>query len=324
MTRYALAVDIGGTKILTALVAETGEIVVRDRMDTPQTVEPALDVIAASATTVLTRSGIPREQILGVGVDAPGPLNPQTGIVFDAPNLTGWRDVPLRALLESRLRMTVFLEHDATAAALGEWWLGAGRGVHDLVYITVSTGIGGGIIAGDQIVHGTSGAAGEIGHMTIDVTGPPCACGRSTGCLEVLASGTAIARMAREAVAGRRQTVLLEMAGGDPEVIGARTVEAAARAGDAVALEIFSRAATYLGVGVANLLNLLNPARVIIGGGVSKAGELLFEPVRRIARQRAFDRPGGDAEIVPAALGDDVGAIGAAAVAFRQAGMPLR
>lgn len=324
MTRYALAVDIGGTKILTAVVTDAGEIVTHDRVDTPQTVEPALEAIASSAAAVLARSRIPREQILGAGVDAPGPLNPETGIIFDAPNLTGWRDVPLRALLESRLQMPVYLEHDATAAALGEWWLGAGRGVHDLIYITVSTGIGGGIIIGDQIVHGVSGTAGEVGHMTIDVTGPPCACGRSTGCLEVLASGTAIARMAREAVAGGKGTVLLEMAGGDPEAIGARAVEAAARAGDAVAAEIFSRAATYLGVGVANLLNLLNPARVIIGGGVSKAGELLFEPVRRVACQRAFERPGRDAEIVPAALGDDVGAIGAAAVAFQRAGVPLR
>lgn len=325
MTSHVLAVDIGGTKILTALVADHGTIVARRRVETPDLgVEAVLQVIAASATQVMADAGMPKDQLLAVGVDAPGPLNPREGIVFEAPNLVGWRNVPLGRLLAERLALPVFVEHDATAAALGEWWIGAGRGVHDLIYITVSTGIGGGIIIGDRLVHGASGTAGEVGHMTIDVDGPACPCGRSTGCLEVLASGTAIARMAREAVAAGRRTSLLQMAGGDPEAIGAQHVEAGARAGDPVAVEIFNRAATYLGVGVANLLNLFNPQRVIIGGGVSKAGDLLFGPVRRVATARAFERPGRDAEIVPAALGDDVGAVGAAAVALQRSGIALR
>ncbi len=325
MTRYAVAVDLGGTKILTALVSDAGEIVVRQRAPTPQGVgaEVVVDAMAAGIHTVLEQAGVPVEHVVAAGVGAPGPLNPRTGIVFDAPNLSGWRDVPLRDLLAARIALPVFLEHDATAAALAEWWIGAGRGVHDLIYMTVSTGIGGGIIVHDQLLHGASGTAGEVGHMTIDVHGPPCGCGRSTGCLEVLASGPAIGRMAREAIAAGRRTVLLEMAGGDPGAIGARLVEAAARQGDAVAAEVFTRAATYLGVGVANLLNLFNPARVIIGGGVSKAAELLFDPVRRVARERAFERPGRDAEIIPAALGDDVGAVGAAAVAFQGRGFAL-
>lgn len=325
MPRHVVAVDIGGTKILAALVSEQGGIVARHRADTPaRGVDAVLDVIAASVRAVQQAARVPANQVVAAGVGAPGPLNPESGIVFEAPNLPGWRDVPLKARLEARLSLPVFVEHDATAAALGEWWLGAGRGVHDLIYLTISTGIGGGIITGDQVVHGASGTAGEVGHMTIDVNGPPCSCGRSTGCLEVLASGTAIARMAREAIAAGKRTAVLALAGGDPEAIGADHVEAAAREGDAVAAQIFTRAATYLGVGVANLLNLLNPARVIIGGGVSKAGDLLFDPVRRIARQRAFERPGRDVEIVPAALGDDVGAIGAAAVALQRAGVRLR
>jgi len=325
MPRHVVAVDVGGTKILTAVVSDRGEILAQRRAETPQTgVDPVLEVITATVLAALHDARVPAGEIVGVGVGAPGPLNPDSGIVFEAPNLSGWRDVPLKDSLEARLSLPVFVEHDATAAALGGWWRGAGRGVSDLIYLTVGTGIGGGIIIDDRLVHGVTGTAGEVGHMTIDVDGPPCPCGRSTGCLEALASGRAIARMAREAISAGKRTQILAIAGGDAESVEAEHVEQAARAGDPVAREIFSRAATYLGVGVANLLNLLNPARVIIGGGVSKAGDLLFDPVRRIARQRAFERPGRDAEIVPAALGDDSGPVGVAAVALQRTGVKLR
>lgn len=324
MPRYALAVDIGGTKILVAMVSETGEIIARHRADTPERgVDAVLQVIAASAEAVRGQSGVRADEILGVGVGAPGPLDPRLGIVFEAPNLAGWRDVPLAELLASRLAMPVCIEHDATAAALAEWWIGAGRLVHDVVYVTVSTGVGGGIIMDDRVIHGVTGTAGEVGHMTIEIDGPRCHCG-NRGCLEVLASGPAIARMAREAIASGRPSALLEMAGGNVDAISAATVEEAARAGDVVANDVFDRAGTYLGIAVANLINLLNPARVIIGGGVSKAGDLLFTPLRRTARERALERPARDAEIVSAVLGDDVGAIGAAAVAFQRAGYALR
>lgn len=325
MATYVLAVDIGGTKILTAAVGLDGAVVARRRADTPSRgVEPVLAAAEDGVRAVLRDSRLTLRDVTAVGVGAPGPLDPDTGVVFEPPNMEGWHNVPLAELLTARLHVPVFVENDANAAAVGEWWVGAGRGVHDLIYLTVSTGIGGGIIIGDRLVHGVSGTAGEVGHMTIDVDGPACLCGRSTGCLEALASGTAIGRMAREAVEAGRPSALLQMAGGDPAAIGAQHVEAAARVGDAVALEIFNRAATYLGVGVATLLNLFNPRRIIIGGGVSRAGALLFDPVRRIAKARAFERPGRDCEIVPAALGDDVGAVGAAAIALQRTGMALR
>jgi glucokinase len=324
MARYALAVDIGGTKILTALVRDDGTVAARSRVDTPGGVEPVVAAVIATVAQVLGAGVAPREQIVAVGVGAPGPMNPETGIVYEPPNIKGWHDVPLGALLMGRLQMRVFVENDANAAAVAEWWVGAGRGVSDLIYVTVSTGIGGGIIIADRLLRGVSGTAGEVGHMTIDVNGPPCPCGRGNGHLEALATGPAIARMAREVVEAGNQSVLLEMAGGRPETITATMVETAARGGDHVASEVFTRAATYLGVGMANLLNIFNPERIVIGGGVSKAGEMLFEPVRRIARARAFERPGRDAEIVPAALGDDVGVVGAAAVAFQRVGIRLR
>lgn len=321
MGSYAIGVDLGGTKILTAAVREDGHVLARERVETPQ--EGPQSVVTAVATSVgrvLPAAGLHVRDIVGIGVGAPGPLNPDTGMVFEPPNLKGWHDVPFGKLLTGRLGMPAFLENDADAAALGEWRFGAGRGVDDLVYITVSTGIGGGIIIRGELLQGVSGTAGEIGHMTIDVNGPRCVCG-NTGCLEVLAAGPAIARMARDAVRSGRATTLLARAGGQVENITARIVAEAAAAGDAVAAGVFNRAATYVGVGVANLLNLLNPAMVILGGGVSKAGDLLLDPVRATARERAFERPAKDAQIVLTQLGDDVGAIGAATVAFlRSAG----
>jgi glucokinase len=325
MAPYALAVDIGGTKILTALVRADGYVAARARVETPgRGVEPVLAAVEATAATVLREAVLERSEIVVAGAGAPGPMNPETGVVYDPPNMEGWHDVPLGALLAERLGMPAFVENDANAAALGEWWMGAGRGVSDLVYITVSTGIGGGIIVGDRLVHGISGTAGEIGHMTIDPSGPPCLCGRGTGHLEALASGTAIARMAREAVQAGGASGLLARAGGRLESITASMVDEAAREGDAVAREVFTRAAGYLGIGLANLIHILNPQRIIIGGGVSKAGEMLFEPARRVARAHTFERPGSDVEIVPAALGDDVGVVGAAAVAFQRTGVRLR
>lgn len=322
MADHVVAVDIGGTKILTALISPSGEVRARHRVETPSRgVEAVLDVVERGVRAVLRDAGRRVEQVAAVGVGAPGPLDPDTGVVFEPPNMEGWYNVPLAELLGARLHLPIFVENDANAAAVGEWWVGAGRGVHDLIYLTVSTGIGGGIIIGDRLVRGVSGTAGEVGHMTIDVDGPACPCGRSTGCLEVLASGTAIARMAREAVAAGRPTALRQMAAGDPDALGAHDVVEAARRGDVLAAEIFDRAATYLGVGVANLLNLFNPRRIIIGGGVSNAGDLLFGTVRRVAVSRAFERPARDAEIVPAGLGDDVGAVGAAAVALQRAGI---
>ncbi len=315
MAQYVLGVDLGGTKILTALVDRRGRVLERVRMATPQTgPDTVVAAIVESVGAVVQQAGIEPGGIEAVGVGAPGPSDPVAGVVFDPPNLAGWHDVPLAEMLSGRLGIRAYVENDANAAALGERWTGAGHGIDDIIYITVSTGIGGGLIFGGRLYHGTSGTAGEIGHMVLVYGGPLCPCGRR-GCLEAVASGTAIAREARAVVDSGRATALSAV---PRESLSAADVAQAAREGDAASREIFARAAAYVGTGVTNLVNLLNPAMVIIGGGVAKAGDLLFAPVRRIVLEEAFERPATAVQIVPAALGDSSGAIGAAAVAIER------
>lgn len=309
--------DLGGTKILTALVDERGEVSSRVRIATPKGgPEAVVDAVVEAVQEVCARAGIDRSAARGVGVGAPGPLDHESGVVFEPPNMPGWRDVPLAEMLSPRLGLRVAVENDANAAAMGERWVGAGAGTDDLIYITVSTGIGGGLILGGRLYRGVTGTAGEVGHMVIEAGGPRCGCGR-LGCLEALASGTAIAREARAAVLAGQPTSLSVI---PVERLEAEDVALAARDGDPLARKVFARAAAALGTGIANLVNLFNPAMVIVGGGVARAGDLLFGPVRRIVHQEAFERPGAAVRIVPAALGDDVGVVGAAAVARERFG----
>ncbi|MDQ7850927.1 MAG: ROK family glucokinase [Armatimonadota bacterium] len=311
-----VGIDVGGTKTLLALVDPHGGVQVRRRMDTPQRgPQDFVRTLVRELWALLQQAGRRREEVLGLGVGAPGPLDPQSGVVFEPPNLAGWRDVPLAAMLREAAGIPTWVENDANAAALAEAWVGVGVGVRDLIYITVSTGIGGGLILNGELYHGVSGTAGEVGHMTVEPEGPLCGCGRR-GHLEAVASGGAIARMAQEAVRTGRETRLRALA---PQALTAEAVAEAAGRGDEVAREVYARAGSYIGLAVASLVNVLNPAMVVFGGGVSKAGDLLLEPVRRVVRERAFQRPAAAVRIVPAALGDDVGVIGAAAVVYRRA-----
>lgn len=263
------------------------------------------------------------DEVMGVGVAAPGPIDPFTGVIYNPPNLPGWEEVPLKSILEAELGTPVFVGNDANLAALGEHEFGAGRGLNHMVYLTVSTGIGGGIIVDGRLLLGARGLAGEAGHMTIDPDGPPCGCG-NVGCLEVLASGTAIGRIARERLARGEHSTMLEHAGGRLEAVTAETVEAAALAGDAVAKAVMKTAASYLGIGVSNLVNLFNPEAVVLGGGVARAGELLFEPVRREVEHRVMPKLREGLRIVPASLGDDVGLLGAVALVLEGRGLRRR
>jgi glucokinase len=340
-----IGVDLGGTQVRAALVQD-GKLLSRVGYLTEDEAgfEAVMRRIKDAISEAARLGGVPLERVAGIGIGAPGPLDSRTGILFAPPNLKGWHNVPLRQILYDEFSLPVFLGNDANLAGLGEHVYGAGRGVADMVYVTVSTGIGGGVIIGGRILEGVSGTAGEIGHMTIDIRGPRCNCG-NTGCLEVLASGTAIARRAAEAIeeglgAGMlavarelaaQKSPLTDLAGHsrispqaetaplpqEAEVDASMVVEAARR-GDQVAAGIMRRAAENVGVGMVNIIHLFNPALIVIGGGVSKAGPLLFEPVERVVRERALDVPRNAVRIVRAELGENVGLLGAAANALQQ------
>jgi glucokinase len=315
--QLVIGIDLGGTKINTALVDASGRMIAHDYRETAAAEGPSavigrmLDAarsMAAQATCM---------QVAAVGIGAPGPLDSKAGIVLTPPNLPGWDRVPLRQLIEDGLGIPALLENDANAAALGEHRFGAGRKAEHMIYVTVSTGIGGGLILDGRLYRGAGGMAGEIGHITIMPSGPLCGCG-NRGCLEALASGRAIAQRARERVIRAMPTLLADLAGKDPNRITAELVAKAAEQGDAEAQDILADAMNYLGIGVANLVNLFNPQLVVIGGGLMNIGEALFEPVRRAIYRHAFPGPAQAVEVVPAELGDNVGVLGAAAVALMQ------
>lgn len=316
-----IGIDLGGTKISTGLVRNDGKIIARDYQQTRAAEGQAavIERVLDGARRVIAQAEIGRSQAAAVGIGAPGPLDIAAGVVVAPPNLPGWERVPLKQLIEDDLGITTFLENDANAAALGEYHFGAGRGVEHMIYITVSTGIGGGLILDGKLYHGASGMAGEIGHITIKPGGPLCGCG-NRGCLEAMASGTAIARRARERVTSGASTLIAGLAEGDPQRITAKLVAEAASQGDAEAQEILAEAMDYLGIGVANLVNLFNPQLIVIGGGLMNIGEKLFRPVRRAIDQHTFPPATQAVKVVPAALGDDAGMLGAAAVALLRLG----
>ncbi|MBI4187471.1 MAG: ROK family protein [Chloroflexi bacterium] len=314
-----IAVDIGGTNIRVAIVSAAGQVVARESRPTladegPQAV---IERILSAIAGLLDRGGLEPAQLDGISIAAAGAVDARRGVITASPNLPGWHDVPLQSVIREKFRADTFLTNDANAAALGEHRFGAGRGTSNLVYITVSTGIGGGIIIGGKLYSGSWGSAGEVGHMTIDADGPRCGCGND-GCLEALASGTAVAREAIARIRQGQASCLADMVKGEVANITAREVEQAARGGDSLASEVILRAATYLGIGVANLINIFDPEMIVIGGGMSRMGDMLFGPVRRTVSKRAYTAAAGAVRIIPSELGDDAGVIGAAVFAAEQ------
>ncbi len=307
-----VGVDLGGTRIRAILWTSDGGI--RGRSECLTQAEEGVDAVVARIRHTIDEAvgDFDWGHIAGVGIGAPGPLDPFRGVVLEAPNLPGWTKVPLRDLIRDAYGKPTHLGNDADLAALGEHAFGAGQGVDDMVYMTISTGIGGGIISDGRLLLGSQGFAGEIGHHTIMVDGPLCACG-NRGCLEAMASGTAIARMGRDAVSRGRGEALLRLAQGRPEAITARVVADAATAGDEVAIGIIRLAARYIGIGMANLVSILNPALFVLGGGVTRIGDLLFDTIRQTLAQTALSSM-RDVRVVPAALGEDVVLMGAIAL----------
>ena len=301
--RLVGAIDLGGTKIYSAVLAPDGKLLGEDLR--PSEAASGRHVVfermVASLTAAAKSAGAGVADMSGVGVAAPGLTNWHTGHVVAAPNLLGWNDVPLGPILSEQLGLPVVVDNDANLAALGEYSDGAGRGAKVLIYLTISTGIGSGFVFGGQIFRGVGGTAGEAGHMIVQVNGPPCSCG-SQGCLEALASGTAIARMGNELIAEGRAPTLQRMAAEAGEPVSSTLVARAAAEGDPGAREILNRAGTALGAGLANLVNLLNPDVIVIGGGAAHIGPPLLEPAERLMRELAFSDPAERVRILSATL----------------------
>jgi len=321
-TQYILGVDLGGTNIVVGAMPVDGsrEIAVRSEPTHAQRgAEGVVDRIVAmmvqTMSDIITNEKAQATDFLGAGVGAPGPLDRDRGIVVIAPNL-GWRDFPLRDAISNRIRLPVTLDNDANCATVGEWWRGAARGARNVVGLTIGTGIGGGVILDGKLYHGSSDVAGEIGHTTIDSTGRYCRCG-NYGCLEAYASGPAIAQRAREALERNEESKLRTMVDGDLAQLTAAIVYQAANEGDVLANEIVRDTARFLGTGVANILNMLNPDVVVLAGGVAKAGERLFEPLRAEVKRRAFRPAVAACRIVPGELDGTAGMVGAVAT-FKQ------
>ena len=311
MSRLTAALDIGGTKILVGLIDEHGELLARRRIET-LAANGAEEVIAragAALRALLSEIRAGEVALQAIGCSAPGPLDSESGTIIFSPNL-GWRNVPFVELLHRQFNVPIAIDDDAHCAALGEAQRGAARGARCAVYVTISTGIGSGMVIEGKLYRGAHGCAGEVGHMTLDKNGPACACG-NFGCFEALASGSAIAAQAKQAVMDGNETLLATFHD-DPALLTAGEVTQAAAAGDAVARQIIEKAGEYTGIGLAAVACAFDPEIIVVGGGVIQANDLLLAHARETFAARAIPPLGSLVSIVPAALGDESALWGAA------------
>ncbi len=303
------AVDMGAMHLSVALGDFSARIL--EEIEVPFRVDrgpqESLQEVGLVLKELLQKRGLSTQDLAAIGIGVPGPVIAEKGMVMAPPIMPGWDRFPIRATLENQWGTSVTLNNDAELGALGEWAYGAGRGEKNLAFIKVGSGIGAGLIINQQIYGGTTGSAGEIGHLTVDENGPRCACG-NLGCLEAFAGGHAIAAQARKLVASGKRTLLSEK---DPSALTARDVAEAARRGDLPAQEIIKRSGTFIGIAIAGLINLFNPSTVIIGGGVAQVGDLLTTPIRQAVHERSLRASEHSVRITTAMLGRRSSLIGA-------------
>ncbi|MFD4705241.1 ROK family glucokinase [Gottfriedia sp. NPDC058432] len=312
MAKMIVGVDLGGTSIKLALLTNNGEFIDKwevptDKSDSGKHIPKTITIAIEEKLKQMDKT---KEDIAGIGIGAPGSVRLEDGLIFAAVNL-GWVNFPLKEILEKESGIPVIVDNDANIAAVGEMWKGAGNGAKDVVMVTLGTGVGGGVIVNGDVAHGISGSAGEIGHITVQLeNGVLCNCGK-TGCLETISSATGIARIANEKLQNTtKETVLKEMSNDSP--ITAKDVFEAYSNGDEVAEEIVNHVMKYLALVLAGVGNTLNPENIIIGGGVSNAGELLLRPLKKYFDEFAFTTVRDSTKLSIAKLGNDAGAIGAA------------
>ncbi|MEM7289306.1 MAG: ROK family protein [Pseudomonadota bacterium] len=310
---FAIAIDLGGTQLRAALF-KNDTLLKRSALPTDVSGGPAGILHQIQTLVAQITDGIDKGDILGIGLSTAGPVDTIAGITLGIPTLPGWDNFPIRAELVQIFGMPVSIENDAIAATLGEWRHGAGRNIQNLVYMTVSTGIGGGVVVDDRLLHGRKGMAAHIGHMQIAQQGPQCGCG-ATGCFEAFASGTALAKRASDPSRLQQSNYLRTIA--KDGVVDAIDVFKGAGAGDEICVSLVKEEARYLGQGITSLLHLFSPERVIIGGGISKNFEMLEPGIRAVIQAQAME-PFNDVAIVQSKLGDDSGLVGAATMVMDQ------
>ena len=311
MKKYRIGVDIGGTNIKIALVDFEGKIVYSNTVPTRAEMgyEAGVANIKQAIKDLMSESGADNTTIEAIGFGLPGQIDYKSGIVKNLPNIPGWIDIPLAKIIEDEFKIPTRLDNDVRCAALGELNFGAGKGCENLICITIGTGIGSGIVLNGKLVRGAANAAGEIGHIKLSLNdGPLCGCG-DYGCFEAYASGPAIVTMAKEYISGGKSAKYKEMAADG--IITPYLVAQAALQGDAVSIQIFKQMGYIIGVGLSSVINLLNPEKVIIGGGVADAGDILLEPIRKTISDRAMPIQAASVKIVPATLANTAGVIGA-------------
>ncbi|NDJ78879.1 MAG: ROK family protein [Chloroflexi bacterium] len=316
MSQYIIGVDLGGTQMRTACFDTDLELL--NRLAEPTLALEGPAAVCDRLLDLIDRT-IPdgRDEVAGIGISAPGPINPRTGVIFSPPNLPGWNAVPLRQIVEDRFRVQTYLGNDANVAALAEATRGAAHGYKYAVYLTVSTGIGSGIIDDGHLILGYNGLGAEAGHMQIVVDG-------EVSSLEREAAGPAIARKAVARLEAGAESRIRERVDGDLGQVTAEIVGQAAAEGDALAVELIQHAGHMVGLGIVSLMHLFNPQIFVVGGGVSKTGDLLFAPMRAAARQYTLDKAYWEhVPIVPAALGGNVALIGAAALVSTRGGSSI-
>lgn len=310
-----IGVDLGGTNMAAGVVDEQGNILMRDGMPTGR--ERPFEAIVADMgrliLSVIEKSGHAVDDIGGIGIGSPGVSDNDKGIVIFANNF-GWHNVPLRDELRKHIDLPIYIENDATVAGLAESVCGVGQGVQNSITLTLGTGVGGGIIINGRIYSGSHHVGSELGHLIIDINGPQCTCG-NRGCLEQFASATALIRAAKQAVLDNPDSLILKLAGGDAESISAKTVVDAAKAGDETAFKVFDDYVFYLAMGIISIINAFDPEMIILGGGLSGAGEFLLKPLLQKVKEHIFYKELDFADIRLAKLGRDAGIIGAAMLA---------
>lgn len=317
MKPYAIGIDVGGTKIKAGLVNQAGEILHRytTTAHSEQQPEVVIAAIEQACRAVIEVGNIDPADIEAVGLGFPGNTNGPAGIVLVSSNLPAWDHYPLRDTVAARIGLPVVLDNDTNLGAVGEHRYGAGHGTRHMVYVTFSTGIGIGIIINNQLYVGHTGTAGELGHVVIDIGGPPCSCGKN-GCVMAYASGVGVSRMAYDRIEAGADTLLRKMMPADGRRFSGEQLVEAANQGDNLAREILATAGYYCGVGLSMIIQILNPEMIVIGGGLSRIGLLVMDPALAAMREHTQPEMWNSVRVVPWQLGDDLGIIGAAAKVF--------